>query len=237
MKLGIMQPYFFPYIGYFTLVARTDRWVVFDVVQYNARSWMNRNRILHPTTGWQYVNVPVEHAPKGTPIREIRVKDKAAALARLTGQLEHYRRRAPHVTAVLELVREAFDRAATDQLVDLNISTLSATCRYLGIPFESSLCSEMNLQLDGVEHAGQWALKISQQLGADTYLNPPGGRAIFKPEEWDAAGIQLGFVDPPPLTYDCKPYGFVEHLSILDVLMWNRPEQVREAMRGQPDDR
>ena len=227
-----MQPYFFPYIGYFTLIARTDRWVVFDVVQYNARSWMNRNRILHPTTGWQYVNVPVEHAPKGTAIRDIRVKDKAAALARITGQLEHYRRHAPHFAAVLELVREAFGRAGTDRLVDLNISTLSATCRYLGIPFESSLCSAMNLQLDGVEHAGQWALRISQQLGADTYLNPPGGRAIFKPEEWDAAGIRLGFVDPPALAYECKPYGFVEHLSILDVLMWNRPDEVVAAMRG-----
>jgi len=237
VKLGIMQPYFFPYLGYFTLIARTDRWVVFDVVQYNARSWMNRNRILHPQTGWQYVRVPVHHAPKGTLIREIRVQDREAALGRLLGQLQHYRKRAPHFDAVVGLARAAFARAASDRLVDVNIATLAATCDYLGVPFNWSLCSDMGLDLGDVEHAGQWALKIAQQLGAKTYLNPPGGRAIFQPAEWEAAGIELGFVDPPPLQYDCKPYAFVEHLSMLDVLMWNRPEAVTAAMRGQADGR
>ena len=231
MKLGIMQPYFFPYIGYFALIARTDRWVAFDVVQYNAKSWMNRNRILHPRTGWQYVGVPVRHAPKGTPIYATRVQDKEAALARLLGQIEHYRRHAPHFTKVVELVRAAFSRAATDRLVDLNVATLAATCDYLGLAFDCSLCSELDLDLSGIEHAGQWALRISTQLGADTYLNPPGGRAIFRPGEWRAAAIALRFVDPPLLRYDCRPYAFVEHLSILDVLMWNNPDTVADALR------
>jgi hypothetical protein len=235
--LGIMQPYFFPYIGYYALIARTDRWVVFDVVQYNARSWMNRNRVLHPRTGWQYVGVPVHHAPKGTPIHDISLQDKDAALARLLGQIEHYRRHAPHFPAVVELVRGAFARTPTNRLVDLNVATLAATCDYLGVAFDESLCSEMNLHLEGIEHAGQWALRISAQLGASTYLNPPGGRDIFRPAEWAAAGIAIGFVDPPPLRYDCRPYAFVEHLSILDVLMWNRPDTVAAALREHVDAR
>ena len=232
-----MQPYFFPYIGYFALIAQTDRWVVFDVVQYNAKSWMNRNRILHPRAGWQYVAVPVHHAPKGTPIHDIRVQDKGAALARLLGQLEHYRRRALHFPAVVDLVRRAFARVSTDRLVDLNVATLAVTCEYLGVPLAASLCSELELDLDGIEHAGQWALRISEQLGADTYLNPPGGRAIFRPEEWAAAGIALRFVEPPPLRYDCRPYAFVENLSILDVLMWNRPDTIAAALREHADAR
>lgn len=231
LALGIMQPYFFPYLGYYALIARTDRWVVFDVVQYNAKSWMNRNRILHPKTGWEYVGVPVLHAPKGTPISEIRVQNRDAALGRLLGQLEHYRRRAPYFPAVVELVRSAFARAPTDRLVDLNVATLAVTCDYLGVTFDWSLCSEMDLDLDDVEHAGQWALRISQQLGAQSYLNPPGGRDIFHPEEWAAAGIALHFLDPPALRYDCTPYSFVEYLSILDVLMWSQPNTVAEALR------
>lgn len=231
LTLGIMQPYFFPYIGYFALIAQTDRWVVFDVVQYNAKSWMNRNRILHPQTGWQYVGVPVHHAPKGTLIREIRVQNKEAALDRLLGQLQHYHRRAPHFPAVVELVRNAFVRASTDRLVDLNVATLAATCEYLGLTFDWSVCSEMGLDLNGIEHAGEWALRISAQLGADTYINPPGGRGIFRPEEWAAAGIALRFLDPPALRYDCAPYAFIESLSILDVLMWNRPETIAAALR------
>ena len=230
-----MQPYFFPYAGYFAVIAQTDRWVVFDVVQYNAKSWMNRNRILHPHEGWQYVSVPVHHAPKGTPICEIRLRDKDAALGRILGQLEHYRRRAPHFAAVTGLVRGAFERASTDRLVDLNLATLATTCEYLGVTFDWALCSEMDLDLAGIEHAGQWALRISTQLRADTYLNPPGGRDIFQREEWAAAGIALRFVEPPALRYDCSPYAFVEHLSILDVLMWNPPETVAAALRDPSD--
>ncbi|HVV63545.1 MAG TPA: WbqC family protein [Pseudolabrys sp.] len=232
MKLGIMQPYFFPYLGYFELIARTDKWVVFDVVQYNAKSWMNRNRILHPTQGWQYINVPVNHAPHGTPIKDIVVKDRAAALTRVLGQLEHYRKRAPHFRDVTEIVRAAFG-GASDRLVDVNVATLAAVCKYLGIGFDYSLCSAMNLDLGNVEHAGQWALAIAKQLGASEYLNPPGGRDIFRQEEWDAAGIRLRFTEMPDFTYDCAPYQFVEHLSILDVLMWNEPAKVVRALRKQ----
>jgi len=232
MKLGIMQPYFFPYLGYFELIARTDRWVVFDVVQYNAKSWMSRNRILHPTQGWQYINVPVNKAPHGTPIKDIVVKDRAAALARVLGQLEHYRKRAPHFRDVTDIVRAAFS-GASDRLVDLNIATLKTVCKYLGVGFDYSLCSAMDLDLGGVEHAGQWALAIAKQLGASEYLNPPGGRAIFRQEEWDAAGIKLSFTNLPQFTYDCAPYQFVEHLSILDVLMWNDPAKVVQALRKQ----
>lgn len=232
MKLGIMQPYFFPYLGYFELIARTDRWVVFDVVQYNAKSWMNRNRILHPTQGWQYINVPVTHAPHGTPIKDIVVKDRAAALARVLGQLEHYRKRAPHFRDVTEIVRTAFS-GTSDRLVDLNVATLAAVCKYLGIGFDYSLCSAMNFQLGDVEHPGQWALEIAKQLGASEYLNPPGGRDIFRPEEWDAAGIKLRFTEMPDFTYGCGPYQFVEHLSILDVLMWNDAATIAQALRKQ----
>ena len=90
-----MQPYFFPYLGYFELIARVDRWVVFDVVQYNAKSWMNRNRILHPKEGWQYITVPVEKAPRGTLIRDIRVKDMVDSRERVLGQMVHYKKKAP----------------------------------------------------------------------------------------------------------------------------------------------
>jgi hypothetical protein len=232
MKLGIMQPYFFPYLGYFELIARTDRWVVFDVVQYNAKSWMSRNRILHPTQGWQYINVPVVKAPHGTAIKDIVVKDRAAALTRVLGQLEHYRKRAPHFRAATDIVRAAFS-IASNRLVDLNIATLATVCGYLGVTFKYSLCSALNLDLGNVEHAGQWALAIAKQLGASEYLNPPGGRAIFRQEEWDAASIKLSFTDMPQFTYNCAPYQFVEHLSILDVLMWNDAATVAQALRRQ----
>ena len=230
MKLGIMQPYFFPYLGYFELIARTDCWVVFDVVQYNRRSWMNRNRILHPTRGWQYITVPVVKAPLGAPICEIRVDNRAAALRRTLGQLDHYRKRAPHFDRVTELVRSAFD-ITSDRLVDLNVSALTVVCGYLGIDFRHLLYSTASFEPDEIEHAGQWALRIATQLGASAYLNPPGGRKLFRPAEWDAAGIGLQFTDFNDFRYDCRPYDFIENLSILDVLMWSDAATVAQALR------
>lgn len=229
-----MQPYFFPYLGYFELIANTDRWVVFDVVKYNDKSWMSRNRILHPSRGWQYINLPVAKAEHGTPIHAICAKDKAAARDRIRGQLEHYRRRAPHFDAVMNLVDAAFS-GSSDRLVDINFNGIAAVCARLEIEFKADLCSKLDLDLDSVEHAGQWALHIARQLGANEYLNPPGGRDLFRPEEWASAGIRLRFTELPDFAYSCAPYQYVEHLSILDVLMWNEPGVVRRALyRGQP---
>ena len=65
MVLGIMQPYFFPYLGYYQLMMAVERWIVFDIVKYADRSWMNRNRVLHPTTGWStyYIRGEEDIAP------------------------------------------------------------------------------------------------------------------------------------------------------------------------------
>ncbi len=233
MKLGIMQPYPFPYIGYFELMARVDRWVAFDVVQYNRRSWMNRNRILHPSAGWQYFSIPVAKAPHGTALSAIRLADPAEAERRLLAQLQHYHRHAPHFRFVTDLVRDAFARAGDDTLVGFSLASLSAVAERLSIAFVPERCSQLGLALDGIEHAGQWALCIAAQLGADAYLNPPGGRALFRPEEWATAGIELDFTELNILRYDCSPYVFEAHLSILDVLMWCSPDDVGTYLHKQ----
>lgn len=229
--LGIMQPYFFPYLGHYQLIFATDRWIVFDVVKYGKKSWMNRNRILHPKDGWQYVSVPVS-ASQGTPVSAVEMVDAAAAERRILGQIEHYRGKAPHFHRVRELVAECFASAGSSRLRDLNVRSLAVVCDYLSIPFRYSLCSEMALELPEIDHAGQWALEISAALGADRYINPPGGRAIFIPQDWKDRGIELRFLEPKPLAYACPPYEPVENLSILDVLMWNDVDVVMEHVRG-----
>jgi hypothetical protein len=227
-RLGIMQPYFFPYLGHFGLIASVDRWVVFDVTQYTPKTWMNRNRVLHasePT--WTWVTVPVRDSSQHKVTREVLVHDPRAALASVRGKLAHYRKRAPHYDAVIGLVEEAFSERAGDSLAALDASALKTVCAYLTIPFDYSICSELGLDLDGVEHAGQWALRIAEQLGAAEYVNPLGGRELFRPAEFARAGIELSFFDMAPMQYDTGPYAFIPSLSVLDVLMWNHPAEVR----------
>ena len=75
MKVGIMQPYFFPYLGYFDLINRVDKWIVFDTPQYIRHGWVNRNRILHPHQGWQYIVVPLKKHDRDTSINQIETAD------------------------------------------------------------------------------------------------------------------------------------------------------------------
>lgn len=228
MKLGIMQPYFFPYLGYFDLINRTDRWIVFDTVKYSPRSWMNRNRVIDPRSGWQYLTVPVDkHAGQGR-VCDVTLIDPQGTLSRIRGQLQHYRtRQAPNYSAVFDLVATAFARRRGDNLRDLNVAGLVAVCGYLGIEIHAENLSDLHLELPPIYHAGEWALEISKALGATEYVNAPGGRDLFAPHQWDSAGIRLTIAEMIDFRYACGPFEFIENLSILDVLMWNSPETVK----------
>ncbi|HEX4098648.1 MAG TPA: WbqC family protein [Caulobacteraceae bacterium] len=233
MRLGIMQPYFFPYLGYFELIQLSDDWVVFETVKYKPKSWMNRNRILHPRSGWQYVSTPIEKHTESGLIKDARQVDPGAARERILGQIDHYRlKRAPYFDQVRELIERSFARAGSSLLADVNVSSLEEVCAYLDLEFRPRRLSEMGLDIPPIEHAGQWAVEISDLLGAPIYINAPGGRGIFHPEEFAARGIELLFLVPRPMRYATPGYEFVENLSILDVMMWNAPERIREHVAG-----
>jgi hypothetical protein len=95
MKIGIMQPYFFPYPGYFSLIAQCDKWVVFDIPQYIRHGWVNRNRILHPKDGWQYIVVPVKKHSRNTAICDIHISGNTNWSERILHQTGHYKKHAP----------------------------------------------------------------------------------------------------------------------------------------------
>ncbi|POP79226.1 WbqC family protein [Pseudomonas syringae] len=229
--LGIMQPYFFPYIGYFQLIATVQRGLVFDIVKYKRKSWMNRNRVLGSKGDWQYINVPVS-VSEGALIKDATIIDLACAHRRITNQLEHYRSKAPYFRETLQVIEQTFGTPAT-HLCELNTRALKVVCEYLGMSFDWESCAAMNLDLPPIEHAGQWALEISTVLGARQYINATGGREIFIPGEWQERGIELRFLEPASFSYSTGPLDFVENLSIIDVLMWSAPETVLAYLRNE----
>jgi len=230
MKLGIMQPYFFPYIGYFSLIAHTDQWIVFDITQYTPKTWMNRNRVLHPEQGWNYISAPLLHSSNSLAIYEARVQDVAATGKSVLGKLSHYRKQAPYYAAVIKLVSETFAAMRTDSLVQVNVACMAAVCNYLDIPFRHQICSELGLPLPRELHPGGWAPLICSLLGADAYLNPPGGRDLFDANEFSAMGVSLEFLKVPEFVYPTGSYGFEAGLSILDVMMWNSPDAIKDVI-------
>jgi hypothetical protein len=192
---------------------------------------MNRNRILHPNEGWQYFGVPVKKTSRDTLIKGIEIKDKNAALGRILGQINHYKNKAPNYSLIVDIIKQVFAETKSNNLVDLNISSLKVVCSYLGIAFNWQKCSEMNFDFSNVTHPGQWALAICSQLGAREYLNPPGGKEIFVPDEFEQRGIDLVFQKPIVYIYDCHPYAYEKNLSIIDVMMWNSKDDIVRFFR------
>lgn len=229
MKLGIMQPYFFPYTGYFDLINSVDRWIVFDNVQHIRRGWVNRNRILHPARGWQYVVAPVKQHSRATPICEIEVVGGSAWKDRVVGQLAHYKKQAPFYAETVNLVVSSLASAET-RLSRLNVRILDEICLRLGIPFRYSFFSEMNIDVGHIRSGGDWALRISQALGASEYVNPPGGADLYDAAAFAAAGVRLRIKNLIDFDYECGEYTFVPHLSIIDVLMWNSPASIKDRL-------
>jgi len=229
MKLAIMQPYFFPYLGHFALILQCEKWVVFDITQYTHKSWMSRNRILHPRRGWNYISVPLANGSISIKTAEAKILCFADLVPSLLGKLSHYRKRAPFYASVERLIAEIFS-VPTESLVVLNVRALDCVCRYLGIPFDRVLASELDLGLPEIDHPGAWAPAISRCLGAREYINPIGGRALFRQADFDAVGVALKFLNFRNFVYPTGPFQFQEGLSILDVMMWNHPEAIRDAI-------
>ena len=240
MKVGIMQPYFFPFLGHFDLIRRVDTWIVFDTAQYRRHQWVNRNRILHPASGWQYITVPLKKHTRETPINRIEAAENSDWRARILRQLRHYRKSAPFYGEVMGFLEECF-AAGGDNLAELNAVTLEMTCRRLGIATPFHVLSRMDLILQGsVNEPGDWALRISEAFGADEYINGALGEGLFDPAKFAAHGIALFIQSYTHMTYSCGPYKFEPGLSIIDVMMWNPPEAIRahlDSLRGSAGER
>lgn len=230
MRIAAMQPYFLPYLGYFSLIAASDRFVVFDPVQYIRKGWINRNRILRPgRDDFQYINVPVEKHARDTLIRDVRISSNADWKEKLAAQVAHYRNTAPFFDQASLILQQCLD-VNTDSIVKLNVHCLQVVCDAVGIPLNAVSFDEIQPVIEAVEHPGAWALEIATRLGASAYINPAGGREIFRPDEFAERDIQLLFLSNSLQEYSQRNRQHIEGLSILDVLMFNSLEDTRRRI-------
>ena len=229
MKLGIMQPYFFPYIGYWQLIHATDRFVLFDDVQYIRHGWINRNRIINPRGGWQYIRVPVAKHEHTELIRNIAAHADDPWRGKLLGQLEHYRRRAPYYRETVDIVRTVLGNLDDLRICRINLAILRHICGVLGVDREFLVSSECGFSYGAVADAGEWALRIAEQLGASEYINPISGIELFDPAKFAASEIALSFLQPDEITYQQRG-DFEPSLSIIDVLMFNGIEGAKALL-------
>ena len=229
MTVAIMQPYFFPYIGYFQLIQAADRFILFDDVQYIRHGWINRNRVLKPADGVQYIIMPLASHARNTLIKDISVADVEGSRDKILRQIEHYKKIAPYYKQVQTLIAACF-AAPQSSITEMNAGYLKTICDYIGIEYKIEISSQMNFDYSGVQGAGEWALRMSEQLQATTYLNPVSGMALFDKTRFEQSHIRLQLLQPVIKEYDQRRKQFEPGLSIIDVMMFNEPAAIKNLL-------
>ena len=220
MKLAIMQPYLFPYLGYWQLIHEADKFILFDDAQYMRHGWVNRNRILKPRDGWQYIIIPLEKHGAKEKISNVMVQSGGNWKRQIIAQLQHYKKRARYFNETITFLNLIFSHLGEDSIANINASLIKQTCEYLNINKEILLSSRQNFDYTGVTDAGEWALRMSEQIGATEYINPVGGMGLFDKKKFNESNIGLSFLRTKEIAYSQRAE-FEPALSIIDILMFN----------------
>ncbi len=223
MTLAIMQPYAFPYLGYFQLAAIADRFVLLDNVAFGKRGWINRNRILDSISGEaQRFTIHVRKAPSATPIDAIQIDPSPRWRRRLLLKIEKNYDKAPQFATAWPLVERLLSNPEP-ALATFIRTTLVALFEYLGIATPL-----VAVPPTGARCGQERILEICRLEGATDYLNLEGGRALYDTATFAEAGFRLHFLE-----HQERPYPqfdpekkFVPRLSIIDAIMFNAPEQI-----------
>lgn len=230
MKLAIMQPYFFPYIGYISMIKHTDKFILFDTVQFIRHGWIERNRILRPDKGWQYIQVPLVKFQRETKIKDVEINNDIKWKEKILAQIEHYKRKAPHYYQIIKLLEDIFS-SDYKSIVELDRSALLKTIEYLGFKKDLVIFSKTELKIEKANEPDEWALNICNALGnIDEYWNPPGGMSFFDRTKYERAKINLKFHSIVLTEYNQKRNIFEPGLSIIDVMMFNDIDKINKML-------
>ena len=226
MKIGIMQPYFFPYIGYFQLLNMVDKYVVFDTAYFANNKWGFRNRILiNGAPG--FFRVSTLKASQNKRLNEIIVSGDIEAKKKNIHALECAYKKAPHFPEVMPVL-EQFLLADYDNLSEYNVASNRLICDFLGIKTEILLFSELDCDRD--LRMQYRIFDVCRVLGGNEYINAIGGTELYDFEEFRENGIELAFLKPDDIMYPQFGGEFVPNLSIIDVMMFNSVPEIQKML-------
>ncbi len=225
MKTAIMQPYFLPYVGYFQLIDSVDLFIVYDNIKYTKKGWINRNRMLR--NGQDVVfSLPLKHDSDSLDVR-----DRELAMDyrpdKLLNEIAGAYRRAPYYAQTFPVIEEIV-RFEERNLYCFLHHSIVRICEHLAIDTEIRRSSDI-----AADHAlkGQdRVLAMCRAVGTSVYINAIGGLELYSREEFLRRGVALKFVRSSPFEYPQLGGDFVSSLSILDALMFNSLDALRECV-------
>ncbi len=208
------QPNFFPYMGYFYKMHRSDVFVIDDDVQFSSKEWTNRNFI--KVNGQKYkVTVPVSYE-FGDPINAVKISYTRNWNTKLLDTIRMNYRKAAHFDEAMEFVASFLD-GRYELLSDMNLSAIRQIAERLGIGCHIVVAStDLPTELRNNER-NVWQCV---QVGCNTYYSGLGGKAYNDEEMYASSGIDLEYTDYSPVVYpQVGRFPFIENLSVIDYLM------------------
>lgn len=226
-KIAIMQPYFFPYLGYFQLIASVEKFVLLDDVNYITRGWINRNRIMVNGTVHTFT-IPLKKASQNKLVCDIELSDSIEWQSKLMRTIQMAYARAPYYSTTLQLLKEIifFQTAKLDVYLRHSINLLT---EYLSI--ETHVVESSRIYQNSKLRGQDRIVDICVQEGASAYLNPIGGKALYNSEIFQSRGISLQFIEPRSFPNSGNTPERPKSLSIIDVLMFNEKTVVSNFLK------
>lgn len=223
MKLAIMQPYFFPYIGYWQLLAAVDRFVIYDDVSFIKQGWINRNQILVGCQPYVF-SIPLRNASSFKLICDTRLALVKESRHKLFRTIEQAYGKAPYFDLTFSLLKNVCERES-EFMGKLAFESILAVADYIGINTEI-IPTSRNYNNDNLKGAER-VLDICRRETAKEYYNLPGGEGLYDCTTFANADIGLHFVKPKQAEYRQFGCAFVPYLSIIDVMMFNDRDTIR----------
>ena len=225
MKLAIMQPYFFPYIGYFQLIASVDSFIVYDNIKYTKKGWITRNRILQADKD-VLISLALKSASDQLTIVERQLADDFNP-DKLLNQIKGCYQRAPFFRQTYPLI-EAILQHPDHNLFSYLHNSILKICDHLEIDTEIRISSQSDI--DHNLKSQDKVVALCQAAQANVYINAIGGQDLYEKDFFRNRHIELKFLQSRPFEYTQFGNPFVPWLSIIDVMMFNPPEIIKQAL-------
>ncbi len=220
-----MQPYWFPYLGYFQLLQNVDRFMLLDTMNHKPRGWVNRNRILNghrPT----WLSLTLANSSQNVLLKDLQCFEKEKGALMLLKRLQSAYEKAPYYQFAMPVL-ETIINDPNSHFVSTVEYMFNHICEYLAIDTPRVLASDQNLLVRKGENR---IVALCRQQQATQYINLSGGDTVYSRQDFAKKNIELMFMKMKPIRYDQFKEPFAPSLSIIDVMMFNSPRKIRDLL-------
>jgi len=228
MTLAIMQPYLFPYIGYWQLINAVDTFVIYDNIQFSKKHWFNRNNILLNNKKTLF-SIPLKKDSDNLDVFQRYLSCNVEKdINRIIRKIEHSYKKAPYFNSIYPIIRDILLNKEKNLFIYI-FNSIKVICKYLDI--EANIIVSSTIDINHTFKSENKVITINKKLNTSRYINSIGGMKLYNREKFKKENIDLMFLETEHIVYKQFNNEFIPNLSIIDVLMFNSKDEVKILLK------